>query len=115
MITRNIRNRFAGIIVVASIILVLILAACSGSSTVLASDIQSISERINCICGGCELTVSECHCETAEKMTNQIEKGLSKGHSKEQIVQDLMEQYGQRIIPAESNSGLYPPVLTGVA
>lgn len=105
MMIGNIRNRFAGtIVVLALIILVLILAACSNSNTVLASDIRSISEGLNCVCGGCDETVSECDCETAEKLTTQIKDGLSRGHSEEQIIQDLVKQYGQRILAAESNT-----------
>lgn len=100
----NIRNRFAGtIVVLALIILVLSLAACSSSKTVLASDIRSISEGLNCVCGSCDEIVSECDCETAEKLTTQIKDGLSRGHSEEQIIQDLVKQYGQRILAAESN------------
>ena len=99
MITGNIRNRSAyTIFVLALITLVLILAACSNSNIVLSSDVQHISERLNCVCGGCDDIVSECECETAEKLTSQIEKGLSKGHSEEQIIQDLVKQYGQRIL-----------------
>ena len=99
MIIGNIRNRFAGtIVVLALIILVLILAACSNSNTVSASDIRSISEWLNCVCGSCDEIVSECDCETAEKVTAQIKNGLSRGHSEEQIIQDLVKQYGQRIL-----------------
>ena len=101
----NISNGFTRtIIVLVSMILVLILAACSTSGSVLASDVQSISEELNCVCGGCEKVVSECDCETAAKLTTQIEKGLSRGHSEEQIIQDLVKQYGQRILATESNT-----------
>ncbi len=102
MIRDNIRNRFAGtIIVLALIVSGLILAACS-SSTVLASDVRNISDGLNCICGSCDELVSECDCETAEQLTTQITKGLSSGHSEEQIIQDLVQQYGQRILVAEA-------------
>ncbi len=105
MITGNIGNRFACTrVVLALIILVLILAACSNSNTILASDIRSISEGLNCVCGSCDEIVSECDCETAEKLTTQIKNGLSRGHSEEQIIQDLVKQYGQRILAAESNT-----------
>ena len=100
----NIRNRFACTIVVSAlIILVLILAACSNSNAVLASDIRSISEGLNCVCGSCDLIVSECDCETAEKLTTQVKNGLSSGHSEEQIIQDLVKQYGQRILATKSH------------
>ncbi len=103
MIIDNIRNKFTGtMVVLALIILVLILTACSNSNTVVASDIRSISAGLNCVCG-CDETVSECDFETAEQMTTQITEGLSRGHSGEQIIQDLVNQYGQRILAAEAN------------
>jgi cytochrome c-type biogenesis protein CcmH/NrfF len=105
MIISNIRKRFACTIVVSALIsLVLILAACSNSNTVLASDIRSISEGLNCVCGSCDEIVSECDCETAEKLTTQVRDGLSRGHSEEKIILDLVKQYGQRILAAESNT-----------
>ncbi len=102
MITGNIRNRFAGTVVVLVLIISgLILPACSNSNTVSASDVRSISTGLNCVCG-CDETVSECDCETAEQLTTQITKGLSSGHSEEQIIQDLVQQYGKRILVAEA-------------
>ena len=98
MTRANIRNRFAGtIIVLALIVSGLILAACS-SSNVLASDVRNISDGLNCICGNCDELVSECDCETAEQLTTQVTKALSRGHSTEKITQDLTQRYGQRIL-----------------
>ena len=74
------------------------LAACSSSNTVTASEIQSIANKLNCVCGNCDEILSECDCDTANKLTTTIEKGLSRGHSEEQIVQDLVQQYGQRVL-----------------
>jgi cytochrome c-type biogenesis protein CcmH/NrfF len=105
MIISTIRKRFVCTIVVSALIsLVLIFAACSSSNTVLASDIRSISEGLNCVCGSCNEIVSDCDCETAEKLTTQIKNGLSRGHSEEQIILDLVKQYGQRILAVESNT-----------
>ena len=105
MILGNPKNRFAGaIVVLASISLVSVLAACSSSNSVSASDIRSISQELNCVCGACDLIVSECDCETAGKLTTQIRNGLARGHSEEQIIQDLVQQYGQRILAVESNT-----------
>ncbi|MFC1874191.1 cytochrome c-type biogenesis protein CcmH [Chloroflexota bacterium] len=106
MIMKNIKNRFARTVIgLALIIFVLIFAAaCSNSNTVSASDIRSISEGLNCVCGTCDKIVSECDCETAEKLNAQIKRGLSRGYPEERIVQDLVKQYGQRIQAVESNS-----------
>ncbi len=104
MIVGHITGRFAhSVLILVSVVLALLLAACSNSNTVLASDIRSISEGLNCVCGACDEIVSECDCETAEKLTTQIKNGLSRGHSGEQIIQDLVRQYGQRILVAESS------------
>jgi cytochrome c-type biogenesis protein CcmH/NrfF len=99
------KSRFAcTIVVLAVIISVLTLAACSNSNTVLASDMRRVSEGLNCVCGDCDKILSECDCETAEKLTTQVKDGLSRGHSKEQIVQELVEQYGQRLLVPKSNT-----------
>ncbi len=82
----------------AVIILVLLLAACTSSNIVTASEIQSIANKLNCVCGSCDEILSECDCDTANKLTTTIEKGLSRGHSEEQIIQDLVQQYGQRVL-----------------
>ena len=82
----------------AVIILVVLLAACTSSNTVTASEIQSIANKLNCVCGSCDEILSECDCDTANKLTTIIEKGLSRSHSEEQIVQDLVQQYGQRVL-----------------
>ena len=82
----------------AVIILVVLLGACTSSNTVTASEIQSIANKLNCVCGSCDEILSECDCDTANKLTTIIEKGLSRGHSEEQIVQDLVQQYGQRVL-----------------
>ena len=95
----NIKDRFVRkVFMSVAIILVPVLTACSGSNTVLASDIQSISEGLNCVCGSCDEVLSECDCEKAQELTAVIKKDLSRDHSEEQIVQDLVEQYGQRIL-----------------
>ena len=80
------------------------LTACSGSNTVAASEIQGIANKINCVCGECEEIMSEYDCETAVNLTTVIEKGLSRGHSEERIVQNLIQQYGQRVLVEKSHS-----------
>ena len=93
MTINTIRKLFIPIVV-----LMLLLVACSASYTVLPSDINRVAENINCICGSCDLIVSDCDCERAEELTAVIEKRLSKGQSKQQIIQDLVQQYGQRVL-----------------
>lgn len=75
-----------------------VLAACSSSNAVAASDIKNIAQKLNCVCGTCDLVLSECDCETAQKQIALIKKGLTRGHSGEQIIRDMVGQYGQRAL-----------------
>ena len=101
----NIMNNLARkVSPLAVIMLVLLLAGCSSSNPVAVSEIQSIANKLNHVCGSCELIASECDCETAEKLTTSIEKGLSRGHSEEQVIQNLVQQYGQRVLVEKSHA-----------
>ncbi|MFC2051660.1 cytochrome c-type biogenesis protein CcmH [Chloroflexota bacterium] len=102
---RNIKGRLVpNISMLVVIALVPVLAACSGSNVVLASDVLSITKELNCVCGTCDEILSECDCEEAVKLTDIVKKGLSRGHSAEQIVQDLVGLYGQRVVVAASHT-----------
>ncbi len=94
----NIINNLTRKVSILAVIILVVFAACASSNTVTASEIQSIASKLNCTCGSCDEILSECHCDTANNATTIIEKGLSRGHSEEQIVQDLVQQYGQRIL-----------------
>ena len=86
-----------------SLILTPILAACS-SSSVSAAAVTSIGLKVNCVCGGCDLTVITCNdnagqaCATANKQVVLIRKGLAAGHSQEQVLKDMVGVYGQRAL-----------------
>ncbi len=78
-------------------IIVLLIVGCSSPTTVSARDIQNISSKLNCPCGACTEVLSDCDCEQAAGLTDLIGKRLSRGESEQQIVQFLVDQYGQRI------------------
>ena len=66
MVIRNTMDRFAlKISILAVIIMLPLLAACSGSNTVSARDVQIISQGLNGICGRCDEILSECDCVRA--------------------------------------------------
>ncbi len=102
MIGNTIDRFVPRIFILAVIIMLPLLAACSGSNTVSTSDIQVITQGLNCVCGSCDEVLSECDCEKAEELTNIVKKGLSRGHSEEQIVQDLVRLYGQQVLASKS-------------
>ncbi len=103
IIMMNISHSLAGkVATLAIVVLALLLVACSGSNAVAASEIQSVASKVYCVCG-CNDILSQCDCDTAKQLTAQITKGLSSGHSEEQIIQDLVRQYGQRVLTPRSN------------
>jgi cytochrome c-type biogenesis protein CcmH/NrfF len=89
---------------VRTIIVFVILAAivpliggCSSPSTVSALEIRNISSQLNCPCGDCTLVLSDCACDQAVEITDEIEKRLSRGESEQQIFQVFRILYGQGI------------------
>ncbi len=84
-------------IVVLVIIIVPLIVGCSSQTTVSAGDIQNISSKLNCPCGSCTEVLSDCECDQAAELTDLIGKRFSRGESEQQIVEFLVEQYGQRI------------------
>lgn len=91
-------NLATKIFTLALIVLIPVLVSCSSSNVVAASDIKNIGLKVNCVCDTCDLVVSNCDCETAKGQIAMITKGLSRGQSEEQIIRDLVVQYGQRVL-----------------
>lgn len=91
------------ILLTSMIVILPVLAACSGGSASAAA-VNRIGQKVNCVCGGCELTVVTCNhnaqgaCETAKKQVILIKKGLSSGKTDEQILKDMVGIYGQRAL-----------------
>ncbi len=93
----NMLSNLARTIIVLVIIIVSLIVGCSSPTTVSARDIQNISSKLNCPCGACAEVLSDCECDQAAELTDLIGKRLSRGESEQQIVQFLVNQYGQRI------------------
>ena len=79
-------------LVLALIVLISLLFACSGSGSdsVSASDIAS---EIKCLCG-CAEVLNACDCDLANEWNALIEQKLAQGQSKEQILQYFVDKYG---------------------
>jgi cytochrome c-type biogenesis protein CcmH len=71
-----------------------LLVACAGSDSVSAS---TISKEVVCPCG-CGKILNTCDCETAGELTPLIERKLAQGQSKGQILQSLVDQYGEQVL-----------------
>ena len=83
------------------LVLLPVLYACSGNSAYAAAA-ASIGNRINCICGSCQLTVTACvqggGCVTSPKQMEFIQKELSKGLTEDEVRHDMASVYGLRAL-----------------
>ncbi len=90
------------LVLISIILIVLIINACAPASVDPAL-VRDTSKELMCTCGDCELVLSNCDCPTASELTALIEKKLSQGQSKEQIIQYFVVQYGKRALAAPTN------------
>ncbi len=90
------------LVLISIILIVLIMNACASASADPAL-VRDISKEFRCICGDCELVVSNCDCPRASELTALIEKKLSQGQSKEQIIQYFVVQYGKQVLATPTN------------
>ena len=56
-----------------------------------------------CPCGECTEVLNTCDCPTADELTALIEKKLSQGQPKEQIIQYFVAQYGEQVPKTPTN------------
>ncbi len=94
------------LVLISLILIVLIINACAPATEDPAL-VRDISKELLCTCGDCEggrpLVLSNCDCPSASELTALIEKKLSQGQSKEQIIQYFVVQYGEQVLAASTN------------
>ncbi len=90
------------LVLISIILIVLIINACTPASADPAL-VRDTSKELMCTCGDCELVLSNCDCPRANELTALIEKKLSQGQSKEQIIQYYVVQYGKQVLPTPAN------------
>jgi cytochrome c-type biogenesis protein CcmH/NrfF len=85
------------ILILIIILLVPLANACAGA----AADpelARNISRELLCPCGDCDEVLGDCDCPRANELTAFIEKKLVQGQSKEEIIQYMIVQYGERVL-----------------
>ncbi len=90
------------LVLISIILIVLIINACTSASADPAL-VRDTSKKLMCTCGDCELVLSNCDCPRASELTALIEKKLSQGQSKEQIIQYIVVRYGEQVLAAPTN------------
>ncbi len=84
---------------------------------------QEVEESLTCQCG-CGLTVHSCNhvtCDSAIPLRAEIRGKIDAGESKEQIIKEFADKYGEKILSAPTTSGfnlvawVLPFVVVGTA
>ncbi len=89
-------------VLISIILIVPIINACAPASADPAL-VRDTSNELMCKCGDCELVLSNCDCPTSSEMTALIEKKLSQGQSKEQVLQYFVLRYGEQVLTVSTN------------
>ncbi len=58
---------------------------------------SNISKEVVCPCEGGEV-LNTCHCDTAKELPSWIERKIAQEQSKGQILQSLVDQYGEQVL-----------------
>ncbi len=71
--------------------------------------VESVSERVMCLCG-CVATLNHCphpetECSMRAEMTAAIKKDISAGKSESEILQAFVERYGVKVLAAPPGEG----------
>jgi cytochrome c-type biogenesis protein CcmH len=71
--------------------------------------VESVSERVMCLCG-CVATLNHCphpesECSTRAEMTRLINKEIAEGKSETAILQDIVQRYGVQVLAAPPGKG----------
>ncbi|MFC2014437.1 cytochrome c-type biogenesis protein CcmH [Chloroflexota bacterium] len=78
------------------LIMIPVLAACS-QAPIEEIEFTNITDQVICTCG-CDEILSECDCVKSQEIKDTIRKGLSRGQSEEDIIQGLIDQYGEGVL-----------------
>ena len=90
------------LLLILTILLVPLISSCA-DARVDPAWVRDTSRELMCTCGDCELVLSNCDCPRASELNALIEKKLSQGQPKEQIIQYFVEQYGEQVLAAPAN------------
>ena len=103
-----------------ALLLAALLAAPAARAEEPRPTVESVSERVMCLCG-CVATLNHCphpesECSGRSEMTSLIKKQIAEGKTEEAILQDFVERYGVKVLAAPPGKGfnLAAYVLTGL-
>lgn len=69
---------------------------------------KGIGDQVYCMCGGCVTSLNTCpmqFCEVKEGMHSTIRADLEQGKTEPEILQDLVNRYGEKVLAAPPARG----------
>lgn len=68
-------------------------------------NVEDLSKLFMCQCG-CGMMLDSCYCDAANEMKSQIEQKIRQGKTKDQIIADFIDVYGDQVLVTPPKSGL---------
>jgi len=75
------------------------------SNIALAVTVREVASMLVCQCGCDNMIVSDCNCDYAEQTRALIRKKIDEGQTKDVILSDFVEQYGEKVLAAPTKRG----------
>lgn len=94
-----------------SLLLVALVAAClaqTGTTPLANADVRRIGEKLRCMCGSCNYTVTSCnmlHCHGAEPMREKLLAMVGQGMSEDAILGAFAAEYGRIVLMQPPSDG----------
>lgn len=91
--------KFAAVIMLLTLLLII-----APGAFAVTQPVERITDKLICPCG-CTMIVSECKCQDAVKITGFVEEKMTGGATDEQILDALVENYGEKILAEPRSEG----------
>ena len=88
--------------------LVAVSLAQTGTTPLANADVRRIGEKLRCMCGACNYTVTSCnmlHCHGAEPMREKLLAMVEKGMSEDAILDAFAGEYGRIVLMQPPSDG----------
>jgi len=69
------------------------------------ADMAAIEGAVICTCGCPNMVLNTCMCDHAESMRQEIRALIDEGNSEEEVIQVLVQRYGERVLAEPSKEG----------
>lgn len=78
-------------------------------SVAYSEEAEALFPSLNCLCGTCNDTLAECNCGGAQSMKGYVDSLVESGLSKSEVLDKMVEKYGQRVLAGEGQTPISTP------